>query len=449
MGERLAALLPARGPARGLVWVAFVDSVGTGFFLAGSAVFYTRGIGMAPEQVGVGFAVASVVGFLLTVPLGVLSDRLGARRTLVGMHLWRAAWTAAMPFAVTFPLFLVVGTMQTVGDCGAIPASRSLVSAAAGEERTRVSAYMRSWRNIGFTVGASLTAPLLTADTWTAYAAIAFGNAVAYLLAAWFVARMKVTTARRQVAGGVWRVEVPRAVRDLPYLALTVQSALLMMHVSVLSVGLPLWVADLPGVPAALISVLVVVNTLLAASLQVRFADIGETTAAGRRAFVRSGLSLVLTCLLVAATQWATGSVVLVVALLLLAVLALTAGEMWEAAGSWTLSYRFAAPDREGEYMSVASLAPILQGVVGSVVLTSVVIANGTTGWFVLAGVFATLTLTAAPLARWLERSSVVGRAARAGASARSDATSGSTSEVAGGAAAPSDVAALASPEHP
>ena len=413
MGERLAALLPPRGPARGLVWVAFVDSVGTGFFLAGSAVFYTRGIGLEPEQVGGGFAVASIVGFLLTVPLGVLSDRLGARRTLVGMHVWRALWTAAMPFAVTFPLFLVVGTLQTIGDCGSIPATRSLISSAAGEDRTRVMAYMRSWRNIGFTVGAGLTAPLLTVDTWVAYASIAFGNAAAYLLAAWFVARMAVTSPRRRPEGGVWRVEVPRAVTDLPYLALTLQSAMLMMHVSVLSIGLPLWVAELPGVPAALISALVIVNTLLAASLQVRFADVGETTAAGRRAFVRSGLALVLTCLLVAATQWAVSSTVLVVALLLLAVLALTAGEMWEAAGSWTLSYRFAVPDREGEYMSVASLAPILQSVVGSVVLTSVVIARGTTGWLVLAGLFAVLTLTAAPVARWLERSSAVARASR------------------------------------
>lgn len=415
MGERLAALLPPRGPARGLVWMSFVDSVGSGFFLAGSAVFYTRGIGLTPEQIGIGLAVASIVGFLLTVPLGVLSDRVGARRMLVVMHLWRGLWMAAMPFAVVFPLFVLFGTLQMIGDCGAMPATRSLVSAAVGEERTRVSAYMRSWRNIGFTVGAALTAPLLVLDTWWAYASIAFANGAAYMVAAVFVARMKVATPAQRRARDERRVTIPRALTDLPYLALTVQTALMMMHISVLMIGLPLWVSEFTAVPAALISVLVIVNALLAAALQVRFADIGETTEAGRRAFVRSGLALVLTCLLVAATHWAGGGAVVVVVLMVLAVLTLTAGEMWEAAGSWTLSYRYAPADREGEYLSVASLAPILESVIGPVVLTSVVIANGVTGWLVLAGVFALLVVSAWPVTRWLERSSVVAQRARRG----------------------------------
>lgn len=394
--------------------MSFVDAVGSGFFLAGSAVFYTRGIGLAPEQVGVGFAVASVVGFLLTVPLGMLSDRVGARRTLVVMHLWRGAWMAAMPFAVTFPLFVVFGTLQTIGECGALPATRSLVSTAAGEDRTRVSAYMRSWRNVGFTVGAALTAPLLVLDTWGAYATIAFANGAAYVGAAVVVARMRVATPRQRRPLRE-RFAMPRALSDVPYLALTLQSAMLMMHVSILSIGLPLWVAQFSAVPAALISVLVIVNALVSAALQVRFANIPQTSAAGRGAMVRSGAALALACLLVVSTRWLGGSAVIVVVLLVLAVLVATAGEMWEAAGSWTLSYRFAPRDREGEYMSVASLAPILQSIVGSVVLTSGVIANGTAGWWGLAAGYAVLTATAWPLTRWLERSSRVARAERAG----------------------------------
>lgn len=409
MRERLAALLPPKGPARGLVAMAFVDSVGTGFFLAGSAVFYTRGIGLTAEQVGVGFAVASVVGFVLTVPLGMLSDRVGARRALVGLHLWRGVWMAAMPFAVTFPLFVVFGSLQTIGDCGALPATRSLVSAVAGEERTRVSAYMRSWRNIGFTVGAALTAPLLVADTWTAYATIAFANGAAYVMASVVVARMDVPESVQP--RGVRRpLALPRALSDAPYLALTVQSALLMMHVSVLAIGIPLWVSGFTDVPAAVISGLVILNALVAAALQVRFADIAETAQAGRRAWARAGLALGAACLLVVATQWVRASTLAVVVLLVVAVLVATAGEMWEAAGSWTLSYRFAVPDREGEYMSVVSLAPILQSVVGSVLLTSGVIAHGVAGWSALAGLFAVLAATAWPVTRWLERSSVVAR---------------------------------------
>lgn len=394
--------------------MAFVDSVGTGFFLAGSAVFFTRGLGLTPEQVGVGFAISSIVGVALIVPLGMLCDRFDARRTLVAMHVWRGVWTAALPFAATFPLFVVFSAVQTIGEYGAVPASRTVVSVVAGENRVRVAAYMRSWRNIGFTVGAALTAPLLLLDTWWAYAAIAFANGIAYVVAALVVARMTVSAPGRPAAAERRRtgISLPRALSDWPYVALTAYVSVFLMHSSLLMIGLPLWVAERTAVPAAFISAMVIMNALVAASLQVRFSDVGTTSDGARRAYVRAGIALALCCGLVAVTTETSslgGMVVLVVA-----VLALTAGEMWEAAGTWTLSYGFAPADREGEYMSVAGLAPVIESVLGSILVTSVVIANGAIGWVAMAGLFLVLAAMARPLQAWLERSSVVARARRA-----------------------------------
>src|SRR6185369_6463829 len=112
------------------------------------------------------------IGFLTTVPLGMVADRVGARRMLVGLQLWRATWMAALTLADSMTAFIVVATMITIADCGVTPLTRSLVSMAMGaEERTRTLGFMRSWRNAGFAVGAALTAPLIALDSYAAYVA--------------------------------------------------------------------------------------------------------------------------------------------------------------------------------------------------------------------------------------------------------------------------------------
>src|SRR5215831_4905086 len=91
VGDRLRVYIPARGAGRTLALVSFIDSIGTGLFLAGSAIFFVRSIGLSAAQVGLGLSIAGVVGFATTVPMGVLGDRVGPRRLFVLLQLWRAA----------------------------------------------------------------------------------------------------------------------------------------------------------------------------------------------------------------------------------------------------------------------------------------------------------------------------------------------------------------------
>ncbi|GEL96693.1 hypothetical protein CTE05_02400 [Cellulomonas terrae] len=398
-----------------------MDSVGAGFFIAGSIVFFTRGLGLDAASVGIGFAIANLVGFLFTVPLGMLSDRIGARRMLVVMYVWRAVWMAVLPFTSSFTAFVVVTTLVTIGDCGVIPSLRALVSTAVGaQDRVRTLAFMRSWRNAGSTVGAALTAPLIAFDSRAAYAAIMFLTAASYVVAAGVIARIR---AAGDSVDGVpdvvapagpvrvrrrWRVEVPTALKDGPYLLLTLTSMVLMAHITLLVVGIPLWISDHTDVPAVWIPVLVVINTTLAVALQVRFASHGESAGAGRRALTLAGLCLAACCVLVAFTAhvptWAGAS------LLVLAVIALTGGELWEAAGSWSLSYRYARPEIEGQYMSVFTLAPIAESVIAPIAVTTLVLGADWRGWVGLAVVFAAAGLVARPVVGLLE-SSLHGRA--------------------------------------
>ncbi|WP_246355075.1 hypothetical protein [Nocardioides ungokensis] len=67
---RLQRMLPPTPLARRLSSQSVLFAVGEGFFLTGSAVFFTRIVGLSAAQVGLGLTIAGVVSFFFAVPLG-------------------------------------------------------------------------------------------------------------------------------------------------------------------------------------------------------------------------------------------------------------------------------------------------------------------------------------------------------------------------------------------
>jgi MFS family permease len=95
---------------------------------------------------------------------------------------------------------------------------------------------------------------------------------------------------------------------------------------------------------------------------------------------------LALCCLLVGLTShtsaWAT------TALVVLAVIALSLGEMWQSIGGWGISYAYAPSRQLNYYLSVYNLGPTGAIIIGPVLLTLAVIQAGLLGWLVLGAVF-------------------------------------------------------------
>jgi hypothetical protein len=141
---------------------------------------------------------------------------------------------------------------------------------------------------------------------------------------------------------------------------------------------------------------------VLAVALQVRFASGGEAPPIARRRLQRAGLCLAVCCFLVAATAHAPTPVA--IGLLVLSVFALTGAELWEAAGSWALSYRFAAPDREAEYLSVFSMGATAQSIAAPLLITAFVLDGGWLGWAVLGACFVGLAIVVHPVVSRLGR---------------------------------------------
>jgi predicted MFS family arabinose efflux permease len=74
-----------------LLAATLIDWIGTGFYLALSAIFLTRSAGLKPGEVGLVLAVAGMVAFFGSVHVGRLGDRIGPRQVLLVLYVMRAA----------------------------------------------------------------------------------------------------------------------------------------------------------------------------------------------------------------------------------------------------------------------------------------------------------------------------------------------------------------------
>ena len=376
-----ARFVPATEPAeRRLAVMAVVDSAGTGLFLTTAVVIFTRMIGLSGWQVGSGLAIAGCLGLSVAVPIGALVDRCGPRRVLMVLSCWRAVGFAAYPWVTGYPGFLAVACFLALAERGGPPVMQSMVGLVTGEDgRVTAMAWIRTLRNIGFTLGALAATVALAADSKSAYRTVLLANAASFVAMAVLargLPRSSPTRRGRRSAGS-------RPLADRRFMLLTALNGVLSLHMSLLTVGIPLWVTLHTAVPRTMLAPALATNTILAALFQIR-ASRGCATACGAgRALRRAGIVLAACCLLLTATAdlpAPAGAAVLIAA-----VVALTAGELLQSAGGWALSYALAPPECQGVYLSAFGLGVSAQQVAGPVALSVLVVPMAAGGWFGLA----------------------------------------------------------------
>jgi hypothetical protein len=375
--------------------MALVTAIGTGGFLSISVVFVTRIVGLSAGVLGVGLTVGASIALGTAVPIGMLADRIGPKRVQVGISVWRCACFVAYPFIQNTWQFFAVVCLLGLVEKSAAPMEQALVGRAVPTaERVRVLASLRSMRNVGFTIGAGLGSVGLLIDTRAGYATILLANATTFAICAVLAARLPLQSAP---TGSLRRRYSVTVLRDRPFLAFTGVNAVLATHMTLLSIGLPLWIVGRTGVPHVVIAVLLAINTVLAVVFQVTASRGTDTITGSGRALRRAGFALAACCLLVIVVpHLSTG---IAVAVLVVAMVALTAGELLQGAGGAGGSYLLALPGQEGVYHSVYWLNVSLQQIAAPIVLTSVVGA-GALGWVAVAAVLGAAGLAAPGVGR-------------------------------------------------
>jgi MFS family permease len=397
---RLARLTVNQGGAT-LLAIGFVDSIGTGLYLAGSAIFFTHVVGLSAARVGLGLSLAGLLGLVSQPVIGWLADRWGPRRVLLLLNLWRAAGFTAYVFTDSFLMFMIVAALLGIGDHAVYPIYQALVERVVGlTQRVGMMAQVRVVDNIGYTFGALLATVAISHGTRPVFNAIMLGNALTFVIAAALLPRVRLLP----VTGGSNDASAPHAplrlhaLRDGWYVALAAVNGILVLHMVLLGIAVPLWVTLHTSAPPALVGILLVVNTALAVLLQVRVARGSEALQGGVTALRRGGVALAVCCgLLALAPLW--DETALVVLTLVLGVVALTAGELFQSAGGWSLSYLLAPTRSRAEYLATFNLGTSMQLVLGPMLVTVGIVGNGSFGWLGLAGCFLMAAAAVGPLA--------------------------------------------------
>ncbi|MGW4056277.1 MFS transporter [Streptomyces sp. NPDC004779] len=385
---------------RTLLLAQLSNSVGDGAFYVTSALYFTGVVGLSAAQVGAGLAVAWAVGSPAGVPLGALADRRGPRGVSVLLALVTAAAVGSFLLIGSFPAFLAAATLYACAQSGLAAARQALLAGlVAPADRTAVLARLQAVLNAGLAVGAALGGVALHAGTRGAYLAVLALDAAGFLLCALLLARLPVPAPAPAAAPRA--ASATAVLRDRPYVVLTLLNALLLLRMPVLSLALPLWIAQRTAAPGWTVSALFVLNTVAVTLFQVRAARSVTDLASAARAVRGAGAVMLAACAVFAATGLpglgAGGSA----AVLVLGAALLVHAEMRHAAGSWQLGIALAPADRIGQYQGFYGAGVPVARALGPLVVTTLLIGGGPAGWLLLGGAFLLAATATGPAARW------------------------------------------------
>ncbi|WP_167001866.1 MFS transporter [Mumia sp. ZJ430] len=406
----IETFFPRDRVARALTLSTAAHSLSSGVFYTVSALYFTRVIGLEATTVGLGLGIAGGIGVGASYGGGWLSDRVGAHHvqswamTLNGMAM--LAYTfAADALAFVLVACVAVGTRSAQGTAKQAIIARWYV----GPERVALRARMRVVTNVCIGLGTVTAAAALVVDTSAAYRAAMLAAGILLLVAAVPVVRLPRAVPALALAEAMLAQTPPvepvettlvRSLspwRDRTYVASVVANAVVAMHFGLQTIGVPLWIATTEA-PTAMVSVLLVLNTVVVASLQVR-ASRGTHDVRKAGVAVRRG-SWLLAGACVAYALAGYGDVVTACGLLVVAALVHGLGEILGEAGGWGMAFELADPRRAGAYQGLTQTGYAVAAMVSPVLVTATAIEHGTVGWVVLGALFAAAGTAAAWVAR-------------------------------------------------
>jgi hypothetical protein len=202
---------------------------------------------------------------------------------------------------------------------------------------------------------------------------------------------------RSDQAAAPLKIRPPRS-----FVALGLVNGVLTLHVSILEVALPLWILHHTSAPAAMVPIMIFINTVVAVAFQVVAGRHAETVSGAARTLSISAFVVAAACILFAATGNLDGAAL--VAGLVLAVVVLTFGELTQSAGAWGVSFGLSSDHSRGRHLGAFSVGTALQDAFGPALIALLVIDHAPIGWWSVAAALAAGGGLVRPLIRAAER---------------------------------------------
>ncbi|HLR83669.1 MAG TPA: MFS transporter [Nocardioidaceae bacterium] len=391
--------VPLLPEARVMAWTTLVNTVGHGMFMVTSVLFFTRIQGFAATDVGLGLTIAGFVGLVAGIPLGHLSDRVGARELLIVLLALAGVAGLLVPFSSRWWMFVASVSLLMAFDRGSAAVRSALIATSVrGPARLRTRAFLRSINYIGISIGAAGGAAALVLDTAVAYQVVLAFNGISSWVAALVMRRYPhVRPVARASA-----LPMGRVFRDRPYVLVTLLLASTGVQYAILDVGMPVWVNEFTDAPTWIVSVLFVVNTATVVLGQIAISRRIESVPTAARATSLAGSGFFVVCALISFTE--DGSAAQVVPLLLVAGAIHAFGEITQTAAQFCLGQDLAPHHAQGQYQGMATTGFSLSTMLGPAAITVLPISLGAPGWWILGGAFLVLAAVMLPAVRWSVR---------------------------------------------
>jgi MFS family permease len=401
---RSSRIVPPAGPPRVLAIAQLTNSIGDGAYYVCSVLYFTRIVGLSATQVGFGLTLGWAFGAVAGVPVGQLADRRGSRGTAIVLSVATALAVGSFLFVRSFGLFVVVACLYACCQSG-LPAARQALLAGLVEKarRTEVRAYLQSAVNAGLSIGAAIGGLTLRFDTRPAYLAVFAMDAAGFLVSGLVLLRVAPVRPVTTDDGG----RSLAVLRDRPYALVSFLNMMMLLYMPMLSVAIPLWIAQRTAAPRWMVAAVMVFNTVGVGLFQVRMARRVSGLGSAARSVRRGGLAFLAACAVFALSgvvsgAWAAAFVLLV------AVALEVIGEMMLAAGAWELAFDLAPPDKQGQYQGFFGSGTAVARMLGPLLLTALIVSWGTPGWLLLGALFLTAGAAMVPAVRYAERSRAV-----------------------------------------
>jgi MFS family permease len=365
-----------------------------GIGLSSAVLYFSDHVGLSAHAIGGVLAFATTAALLLVLPIGVLADRIGLKRSAVGLGMLVVAAFAAYALARGLWLYALGATLFMVTQAGLGAVRQAIVAdnVDAGA-RVRARAVMQTLINAGYGLG-TVVGALAALSSGDAAFRVAFALAATLALVCAGLLASLPLSARR--------VSVPRgrpglvALRDRRFTAICALATVVLVSMPVISVLLPLWITQRVHAPAWLAPVAFGLNTLIVICAQTRWTAGVSTDARAARSLAIGAVTLFAGCVVIGASGLVPEQAVVTV---LAGTMLLTMGEITSGAGMWHLAFSGLPTTAPAQYQAVYAMSGSAARVLGPLAALPLVLAAGVAGWVILGLLMAAATVALSGLA--------------------------------------------------
>lgn len=374
-----------------------IGTLGRGVFLTVTVLYFSFIVGLSAEQISIVVSASSATGIVTSLVGGQLSDRFSARRVLLIVLLIESVALVSYSLVSTFGMAVVVACVAFGSETAAHSARSAIIARGfEGPDRVTARAVLRTITNVGIAIGSAVGGLALLLGTGEAYRAILIGAGAVYFGASLLTLRLPSSVDAPRPGDEPPIVDAVEAARpsrwahspwrDPRYLALAALSGVFAMQFGLLEVGVPLWVAHDTAAPKAVVSVLLILNTVIVIAFQVPLSRGTHDLRVAGRVIGIAGVLMAAACLIYALA--AGGDPIWAVVILLIAGTTHAFAEVLSQAGVWGLGFELADPVKAGAYQGIIGTFYSVGATFAPLVITATALNLGLLGWLILALMF-------------------------------------------------------------